>query len=539
MPRKNPQAEFNKKLHELSLNQLGTLTNDLTWGQEVSRDTAVGAANDLIRAANTVEKQCLLAEAAKNYFSDAGKRVADAFIRFLCLQTPAADPDRLFLGRQADEATVVELCRKNPFQLIVGPSGVGKSTLCIEALTPDKLSTENIRWTPIFIDGRLSEATISTPIQRALKQFSAFDNTDVSAFDLFDRVEAESADRMLIVIDQVDDYFERHHGEFMHDNQPVVLQRFLDSASSTDQYKTPARSDWVRLAQFAEAEKIHVALIIRDDSLAQRVFAFDVGGNPNEIIDDRRWALAGISAESVREYFHDEKTRQSLTEASKNPDVYVELANDFVNGLILPIRLSLALDALNTTPIATPSEYRKLGRLDGIIRRHIQREVANAANASHLPIVRLFAALSKMDNQHGKTCPIGLRTFAAVAMGQPLNESRRPTNENGVDSITSEVKTAIAQFSHIQADSRTNHRIRRQRTRATARPTCRTDHSGLLTNQLRAVLTRRICSTTQSKHPSISPSPDNNRAISNCLGLASRPSPIRKEPHLRVEESRL
>ena len=430
---KEPWAEFFSHFETLTLDQLLSISNGLKlMGVVTSGANASKARQDLVDWANTPQKQAVLAHASIAKLEAEGQVAAKNLIWWIGEQPKVGvksliDAQQLFIGREKDEAVLRQLCQTNPFQLIIGPSGVGKSTLCREALTEEKMHADGVNWIPLFVETRGRSPGIWSTIRsrfRTLPEFQGI-NLEGPPESWFQDLSTDGDRRFLLIFDQVDDYFERHKSIFMLDSQPILLEKIRtnpDIHEDSDESKNTIRMEWADLATLAAKEKFHALLVIRDDSPAKEIFSFDVGRSQMaSLIDDRRWSLAGISGETVQQYFNSPNVQAAIRQSSNNAEVYIEMANDVGHGLTLPIKLGLALEALQATPVKDVREYRKLGQLDGIIRRHINREIAKASGATHIPISNLLAALSEMVDGTRTRC-VDIHRFGAIAcpdLGQP------------------------------------------------------------------------------------------------------------------------
>jgi formylglycine-generating enzyme required for sulfatase activity len=83
-----------------------------------------------------------------------------------------AEHRALFFGRDQDCATVVERMRSDPFVLLAGDSGVGKSSLCLAAIVPAVLEGalgEEREWTSLtFTPGRHPLVALSASLAQAV-----------------------------------------------------------------------------------------------------------------------------------------------------------------------------------------------------------------------------------------------------------------------------------------------------------------------------------------------------------------------------------
>ncbi|MFZ2279632.1 MAG: hypothetical protein WAW39_17680 [Prosthecobacter sp.] len=338
------------------------------------------------------------------------------------------DPAHL-VGRETDLTSLADECAHASTSLVflTGESGAGKSALVRAGLIP--YLQGNVYWTqppkslppppdlfPILLDGA-AIVDWKQGIEKALRRvllMAAEDCTKLgipayvgtqSPFEWLRNVGDTSCQRVMLIMDQMDDYIVMHR-EHLFSNGKVV---------SSDQVVN-GNEQWKALAELVCGHQICLLLICRaDTSVYLEAFRF---------IDPEKPVIFRLHQEILSPLL------DSITQVPEgSPPVIIDpvhgwlqlrarLLKDLADGAseILPIRLVVALSSLRTFRFLTSGEYQKAGRAPGLERLHIVDVMRRAAKASLLSEESLLLMLqSLISADASKTQRRTLQEMAASA----------------------------------------------------------------------------------------------------------------------------
>ena len=289
------------------------------------------------------------------------------------LKLPNDEPG-LFLGRDDDVERLTACCRDNPLTCLVGESGVGKSAIVRLGLLrhwPDAG-----RMTPLVIDpGRQDwvegpREALAEALERA----------------------GRPTGRLLIVFDQLDDYQIRHRRHFLEDG--VAVWKGVDAILAENPF-------WADLAALIRSGRVHALFVTRSDA--------SIGLDSLKVVrPTRNYELGRLPSE----YVADLLDRLTDKGAVQDPGygwsrLKARLAHDLtVDGLVLPVQMTVTLRALRYLRTLTVAEYERAGGLRGLRAMAIMRQVAEVATAARLDKPRVLGlVVALVDRQTMRSTP--------------------------------------------------------------------------------------------------------------------------------------
>lgn len=336
-----------------------------------------------------------------------------------------AEERRHLKGREDEIKTLSDLCEHQPLVFLEGESGAGKSALARAGLIDE--SERRKRLHPIYVD--LSEAGWEERLRALVCQevWRSLSDAERSILELKAPPPPEAvfsllaglASRLgrtpLLIFDQFDDYqstYRKHFREGSQANTWITKETLIQ-----------VNPFWMEVARLLQGETVHCLFITRTDNAA--------GLDTVRFVKARTYRLARLNRNLIAPLL-DEITKP---EAGGRPVVshptrgwerlkkrlLRDLAQD---GLILPVQLSVALQALRRLPALTVGEYERQGGAEGLERFHIERHIVEAAHASGLAAERVRKVLvSLVEPVKGKT--VQLTSSALLSLLGPADEPSR------------------------------------------------------------------------------------------------------------------
>lgn len=332
-------------------------------------------------------------------------------------------------GRNTEVDFLLRACQEKSLVCLVGESGVGKSTLVRAGLKnalreqADFLlvHVENLGWD---WDAGPREA-LRQAILRALSQEERgrleLEHPRSTEFDeLVLAIRAKLSRTVLVVLDQLDEYFAQHREKF------VQQGRVLGAA----QLKTSSKF-WRDFAALLEKGYLRCVLVTRSDPpLVLEPFRLVDWTCLNPLLklrkDDAKAAadvLFGVKADVQ------EKASSPHWEMLKDR-VLRDLA-EAGGGAVLPAQMRIALKGLSNLPNLTLEGYEKAGGLLALERRYVEDEIEHARSAVRIDAPTALAIVGEMvealSSQQSKAFP---RTVDEIwqAMGARASGDR-PSRE--------------------------------------------------------------------------------------------------------------
>ncbi len=376
--------------------------------------TAMSAFTDLVsKAADTVS-------GLKNLSPQARWLVAAVFLVLTIVFLLAAlsrrslllEPKRFLLssenpehlvGREEEVAHLARQCSRHSMVFLTGDSGTGKSALVRAGLAHGLLAQDSTLvgndFVPLVVDlsGVGWHKGLSLSLARGL---SRLPDGAWQALGGGDRPAAESVvrwlrtrpshapRRLLVVLDQFDDYLAVHRSQF-YEGTTLRRPEEIEKLSA----------DWHGLAELLRSGSVTVLVVARSEA---------AGSFP---------ALSFVESAAIA---HEQLTRlpgnlvapllNRLGEPVEDHPVISDpefgwlqlqarLLRDLQasgEGQILPIQLSVALNSLRLSRYLTPAEYERQGGLRGLERLHVENHAKKAAEASRVPPTAILEALLTM-----------------------------------------------------------------------------------------------------------------------------------------------
>ncbi len=335
------------------------------------------------------------------------------------------DNPRHLLGREAEAGALAGVCAKNALAILIGESGVGKSALAKAGLLPglNPNPEQHSQLLPVLIDasGLDWDGGLRMELAQALARWPKEwrrllgDGEEPAAADgIFARLAGlpeQAPKRLLLVLDQIDDYLAAQREHFLDANGALATTANIESANP----------DWAALADLLRRGRVHVLLVCREDAAMLSALQFKAPGF---------FPLARLETSRISPLL-DELTRPDGNGAVLgDPDagwlrLKARLLEDLAeDGRILPVRLALALDALRGLRHLTLAEYSRHGGVRGLERLFVEKPLLEAKSAlgyEPATVLRALALLAGEDG--GGTRRASFADFAAaLSVGEAAGE---------------------------------------------------------------------------------------------------------------------
>ena len=332
------------------------------------------------------------------------------------------NPEQL-IARDEDIRRISNDCIRSALVFLLGESGAGKSALVEAGLMPN-LEKENAnnagRLVPVRIDAsaldwkrglRLEVArcvrAMRTELLKSLgvTDFQNLPNAD-EVFPWLELLPEVAPRRLLIILDQIDDYFVAHQTRFITAEGCIAQPNDLFVTSD----------DWKGLANLTQKQRISLLLVCRTDSAAPL--------SALRFQEPRQPVLRRITEQDARQLL------ARITEPENNKPVIVDpefgweklrerLLVDISDkeGQILPSDLAAGLRNLRNLRYLDIAAYTAAGGLDGLENNRIQTIVREASAKAKLSSDALFRALLTLTSDDGrKTMVRSVDEFATITL---------------------------------------------------------------------------------------------------------------------------
>jgi hypothetical protein len=295
------------------------------------------------------------------------------------------DERRHLKGREEEISELSDLCERHPLVFLEGESGAGKSAL-VRAGLLDECDRRG-RLHPVYADlsGADWEERLPNLLCGEIWLSLSQSNRESLALkcpsppgELFPLL-ASIASRLgripLLVFDQIDDY----QGTYRH--------RFREGVQAntwiTHETLTEINGFWKEVARLLRSGDIHCLCISRTDNAAGLDALRFVGARTYRISRVSRNLIAPLLDEITAP---ESESRPVVARPEKGWEMLKgRLLSDLTeDDAILPIQLSVALQALRRFPVLTVREYERRGGVIGLERFYIEQNLIETSHVSSL-----------------------------------------------------------------------------------------------------------------------------------------------------------
>ncbi|MGH4019986.1 MAG: AAA family ATPase [Pseudonocardiaceae bacterium] len=295
----------------------------------------------------------------------------------------------IFVGREEDVARLAKAVQRSPVVLVVGPSGVGKSSLVQAGLLPALRNAGT--WTvtrcrpgsmPFHeLAAALFRAEGGAPVAEALRQRAAEIRSGGLA-DLAATIHIARGRRLLVVVDQIEELFTAGH-------EAVVVEDFLEAI----------------LSLLTDQQGATVVATVRAD------FSHRLLAHPDAAprLDGRFVPLSPLGADAVRRVVRKPAKLRGVEFASGLVDRIVRDARADAGALPL---LEFTLSELwprQRQRVLTHEAYEEIGGLEGSLRAHAEAAVTTLID-NGTSAATLRGALLALISRTGDRMPVTRRT---------------------------------------------------------------------------------------------------------------------------------
>lgn len=338
------------------------------------------------------------------------------------------DDRRHLRGRDDDIEFYKKVCREHRLIFLQGESGSGKSAFLAAGLYKELQTAPGELLLPILVDSwgddwesgpflQLAQA-ISKEMTPALYQSIGYKDP-ISYKDVKDVLIAlrQRANRLpLLLFDQFDDYQARHLDKFV-----------VSGRSINDEELTERNLFWREIRDLVVTTRVHCLFALRTDNRAG-IVAVQFFHRPEV------HHLSRLSGDYVTPLLAELTSAAPdqepvIFEPDRGWDVLQKrLVKDLApDGLVLPVQLKTALQALEQLPFLTVTEYQRVGGLIGLERTHVGLSIRAAAGVAELPertLAMILRCLIDPQHEPRKTRALTLDELLTAAQDQGLTVSR-------------------------------------------------------------------------------------------------------------------
>jgi hypothetical protein len=335
------------------------------------------------------------------------------------------DERRHLKGREDELKELADLCERQPLVFMEGESGAGKSAL-VQAGLLDECERRR-RLHPIYVDlsgagweDRLQQfichevwLSLSDDDRKLLGLKNPFSPQEL--FSVFAGFASRLSRTPVLIFDQFDDYqntYRDHFREGLQANTWITGETLIQ-----------INTFWREIARLVQAENVHCLFVTRADNAA--------GLDTVRFVKAKTFRLARLSQNLVAPLLDEitipaDNDRPVVAYPAKGWErlkgrLLRDLAQD---GLILPVQLSLFLQALTRLPALTVGEYERQGGSRGLERFHLERQIRDASRVSGLTADQARRVLvSLIEPVKGKTTQ--RLTSELLTVLQPADKSSR------------------------------------------------------------------------------------------------------------------
>jgi hypothetical protein len=304
--------------------------------------------------------------------------------RYSVLQRPEAlrleraDPKHL-AGRENDIEQLIRLCREQPLVFLEGESGCGKSALLQAGLVP--MLKSNPELLPIYVESLVGSDWEQNPRRfLAAALWSALDEPAQAALELktvpradalrgvIEAVQTKLGRIPLLILDQFDDYQNRHQERFLSRKTWLKPARLINQ-----------NGFWRDAQELLTSNTIHLVVVTRTDTAA--------GLTSVRFTEPETYRLDRLQAYFIGPLLAELTKQKDGLEVISDPEfgwttLQSRLTDDLERaGTILPQQLKIVLAGLGTLPgrVMTLAAYERAGSTSGLEARFIEDRIAKAA----------------------------------------------------------------------------------------------------------------------------------------------------------------
>jgi len=302
-------------------------------------------------------------------------------------------------GREGDIRALADQCEKCALVFLEGESGSGKSALARVGIVDECRQRHQLH--PIYMDLSGADWENRLPALLAGEVWRSLSESDRQTLgltapsppdEIFARLALFSSRigrKPLIIFDQFDDYQSSHRRHFREGRE--------SSTWITAGRLTRHNGFWREIARLVEGKTLHCLFITRTDNAG----GLDAVRFTEPRIFRLPWVDSNLMAPLLEEITVPETADRPVVAhpLSGWEKLKRRLMRDLTerdlsgNDIILPIRLSVALQALRFMRVLTVGEYQRCGGAEGLERLHIERNIIDAAQASGLSAMHVRQAL--------------------------------------------------------------------------------------------------------------------------------------------------
>jgi predicted sugar kinase/membrane protein implicated in regulation of membrane protease activity len=343
----------------------------------------------------------------------------------------ADDPEQL-KGRTIEVEALAKECEANPLVFLEGESGTGKSALVRAGLAAFLVDpAEKRQLIPVLLDASsLSwKEGLRIQLSRAVAGLSSEDRAQLGApeqfgtDDVFREIGAlprHVPRRLLLILDQVDDYVVAHRNYMLRENKVLTSDELVQ-----------ASPDWSALANLVTSDRLHLLLVCRND-IFSRLDSFRFA----KVASFTLWRIDKQLITPLLDQVTEGDGKGAVVE---NPEYgWLQLKSRLLRDLsagtqhILPIQLAVALDSLRRFRTLTLGEYARNEGARGLERLHIERHLSEIARSRRIDEGALLRGLMLLVIERGqKTQRATRQAFCnEVLSGGPPNADLLPVIEH-------------------------------------------------------------------------------------------------------------
>ena len=332
-------------------------------------------------------------------------------------------------GREEELSELADLCEQHPLVFLEGESGAGKTALVRSGLVEECRRRRRLH--PVYLDlsGADWENRLFSLLWGELRLSLSDSNGKIPPLPLPSSLEelfpflahaaAQLDRRPLLIFDQFDDY------------QSIYRQRFREgdqkSTWISHEILTKINHFWMEVARLVNNGAIHCLFVSRTDNAA--------GFDAVRFVEARTYRLSRVSRSLIAPLLDEitipeTESRPVVAHPEKGWETLKErlLADLTEDDAILPVQLSVVLQALRRFPVLSIREYERHGGAVGLERFYIEQNLLEAAQVTGLTVEQLRQILvSLVDPVKQKTVQLTTAGIEAVLASEGASDRKFPS----------------------------------------------------------------------------------------------------------------